>query len=271
MGKDDGTSVGHQAMTSVFDGVWRPDYEAPGPEEAPDVLSLAEGSYECRSCQPPYRVPADGSEHAVQGHPRFEMLSVDVVDDRTVRLIGRRGGAITYESTMVVAQDGNTMTETRTAAMPVGDAIMPIMTPLTGEVDGQRPVLFRMSAARVGSPTTGAHVLSGTWKVVELDLLNHDEDTTYRIVDDSVTMSDRMGRSYTARLDGSRAAYHGDPRFDGVSLRRVDERTIEESNLSRDTVMQVTRWRVDPDGTTMRVRFDDTHGHVMEQSGHRIR
>ena len=136
-----------------------------------------------------------------RGHPRFEMLSVDVVDDRTVRLIGRRGGAISYESTMVVAQDGNTMTETRTAAMPVGDAIMPIMTPLTGEVDGQRPVLFRMSAARVGSPTTGAHVLSGTWKVVELDLLNHDEDTTYRIVDDSVTMSDRMGRSYTARLE----------------------------------------------------------------------
>jgi hypothetical protein len=171
---------------------------------------------------------------------------------------------------MVVASDADSMSETRTAAMIVGDVIVPIMTPMAGEADGRRPVLFRMTAARIGSPTAGAHLLSGTWKVVELDLLNHDEDTTYRIVDDSLTMSDRMGRSYTARLDGSIAPYHGDPRFTGVSLRRIDERTIEESNLSGDTVVQVTRWRVNADGRTMHVRFDDTHGHVMEQTGHKI-
>jgi hypothetical protein len=257
-------------MKSGFDGTWRPDYEAPGPGETPDVLSLADGIYECQSCLPPYRVAADGREHAIEAHPRFETLSVIVVDDRTVRLVGRRSGAISYESTMVVASDADSMSETRTAAMIVGDVIVPIMTPMAGEADGRRPVLFRMTAARIGSPTAGAHLLSGTWKVVELDLLNHDEDTTYRIVDDSLTMSDRMGRSYTARLDGSIAPYHGDPRFTGVSLRRIDERTIEESNLSGDTVVQVTRWRVNADGRTMHVRFDDTHGHVMEQTGHKI-
>jgi hypothetical protein len=257
-------------MNSVFDGTWRPNY-APGPDELPDVLSLADGIYECHSCQPPYRLAADGREHSIDGHPRFETLSVTVVDDRTVRTIGRRGGAITFESMMVVDPSGNAMTETRTAAMRVGEVVVPIMAPLVGGADSERrPVLFQFSSARIGSPTSGAHLLTGSWRVVELDLLNHDEDTIYGIADDSLTMSDRLGRSYTARLDGSIAPYLGDPRFDRVSLRRIDERTIEESNLKGDAVIQVTRWRVDPDGITMHVRFDDTNGHVMEQTGHRL-
>lgn len=260
------------ALRSVFDGTWRPNYEPPGPDEPPDVLTLAEGIYECHSCHPPYRVAADGRRHAVEGHPRFETLSVEVIDDRTVRVIGRRRGAMSYESTMVVAPDGNTMAETRTAAVPVEGVLVPMMAPLAGAPDGgARPVLFRISAARIGPATAGAHLLSGSWKAVELDLLNHDEDTTYRIVDDSLTMSDQMGRSYTAWLDGAIAPYHGDPRFSGVSLRRIDERTVEETNLSGDTVVQVTRWQVDPDATTMHVRFDDTRGHVMEQTGHKLR
>ena len=53
-------------------------------------------------------------------------------------------------------------------------------------------------------------------------------------------------------------------------MRAIDERTIEESNLDGDAVVQVTRWQIDPDGRTMHVRFDDTHGHVMEQTGHRL-
>ena len=91
-----------QALKSIFDGTWRPHYEPPGPEAMPDVLSLAGGIYECHSCHPPYRVAADATEHVVEGNPRFETLAVTVVDDRTVRLVGRRSGAIAYESTMVV-------------------------------------------------------------------------------------------------------------------------------------------------------------------------
>jgi hypothetical protein len=72
------------------------------------------------------------------------------------------------------------------------------------------------------------------------------------------------------RGDGAVAPYLGDSRFTGVSVRRIDERTIEESDLSGDAVVQVTRWQVDPDGRTMHVRFDDTHGHVTEQTGHKL-
>jgi hypothetical protein len=263
MNSNNARATGPTTVKSVFDGIWRPHYEPPGPEEMPDIVSLAGGIYECHSCRPPYRVAADGQEHPVEANPRFETLAISVVDDWTVTKVGRRQGAVVFESTTIVAPDGLTTTETRTAATMVGQR--------PGSDHVERPVLFGIRSARVGPATADAHLVSGTWRVVELDLINHDEDTTYRVVDDSLTMSDRIGRSYTAGFDGTVAPYLGDPRFTGVSVRLVDDRTIEESNYTGDEVVQVTRWRVDPDGTTMHVRFDDTHGHVMEQTGHKLR
>jgi len=258
-------------LSTAFDGTWRPNYGPPGPEAEPDVLSLAGGMYECHSCHPPYRVPADGREHGVEGHPRFDTIAITVIDDRTVRSVGRRGGVAVFESTSIVAADGQSRSETWTAAMQVDGVVVPLTVPLTSTPDGRgRPVLFAASAIRIGSALVGAHLLSGSWKVVEMDLLDHDEDTTYRIADGSLTMTDKLGRSYTARLDGTVAPYHGDPRFTGLSLKVIDERTLEESNLKDEVILQVTRWQVDPDDRTMHVRFDDMHGHVMEQAGHKL-
>lgn len=258
-------------MTSVFDGTWRPHYEPPGSEQEPEVLSLADGIFECSTCHPPLRMPADGQDHIVEPHPRFETLAVTVVDDRTVRQVGRRRGAVVFESTTVVAADGDTKTEKYSGAMRVGGELVPMMSPLVARAGvATRPVLFGVAARRVGAPTPGAHLLSGAWKVVEIDLIDHDEDTDYRVADGILTMSDRLGRSFRARLDGTVAPYFGDPRFTGVSVRLIDDHTIEESDLSHETVLQVTRWSVDPDGTTMHVRFDDTKGQVMEQTGHKL-
>ena len=203
------------APESIFDGTWRPHYEPPGPDELPDVLSLAGGIFECHSCRPPYRVAADGAEHAVEGNPRFETLAVTVVDDRTVRLVGRRGGASRRTSRRwSLAPTATTMTETRTAAKQVGASWCRSCDPgRRGRRPDRDPSCSASPPPASDRPTAGAHLLSGTWKVVELDLLNHDEDTTYRIADGSLAMSDRMGRSFTARLDGSIAPYVGDPRF----------------------------------------------------------
>lgn len=238
---------------SIFDGTWRPDPQRSGPEAMPDVLSLSDGIFECHSCQPPYRVPADGEDHVVDGNPRFDTLAVTVVDDRTVLRVGRRNGAVVVESRTVVAADGGDKWETQT---------------LTGP--GPRPIDVAIHATRVEPAPAGAHPLSGGWKVIEADLVNHDEDTTYLIADGTLTMRDKMGRSFTAKLDGTVAPYVGDPRYSAVSVRWIDERTIEESDINGDAVVLIMRWRVGSDGRTMHVRFDDTRGHVMEQTGHKL-
>jgi hypothetical protein len=259
-----------QRMGSVFDGTWRPDYGPPGPDAPPAVYSLADGEFECGTCQPQLRVPADGQSHPVGDNPHFDSIAVTVVNDRTVRQVGRRRGAVVYESETVIDAGGNTRSETRTASMEVDGELVSIPSAASGDASGPGPALFRFEFERLGLPEAGAHLLTGSWRMTAFDLLNHDEDTTYRIVDGQLSMTDRMGRSFRAPLDGTVVPYLGDARFTGVSVRQLDERTIEESNLSGQRVVQVARWTVDADGRTMHVRFDDGHGHVMEQSGHRL-
>jgi hypothetical protein len=84
------------------------------------------------------------------------------------------------------------------------------------------------------------------------------------------SMSDHMGRSFSAKLDGSDATYNGSTEFDSVSLKKVDDNTIEESEKKDGKVVKISRWTVASDGKTIHVRFDDTHGHVQEQDGHKV-
>ena len=94
-------------------------------------------------------------------------------------------------------------------------------------------------------------------RLLEADLTNHDEDTTYRISGNVLSMSDRMGRSFTVPLNGPDAPYAGDPSFDRVAVKLIDSRTLEESDSKDGKVAKVTRWSIDPNGTTIHARFDD--------------
>lgn len=238
---------------SLFDGTWRPDPQRPRPGEPPEELLLSDEFFACLTCDPPYQLPADGRDHALDGHPRLDVLAITVVDERTVRRIGRRAGLTVLESTSVIDTDGSDRVDTRNVVQSNG-----------------RLIVLATRWRRVGPPPAGAHLLSGRWSEIETDMVNHDEDTTYRIVDGALEMRDRWGRSFRAPLDGTVAPYVGDARFTGVSVRWLDGRTIEESDHSGDAVVFVAQWHVNEDGDTMHVRFDDTKGHVMEQSGHRL-
>lgn len=237
---------------SIFHGTWRPDPQRSNPTQKTDLLVLTNGTYSCKSCTPPYEVKADGVDQPIKGNPRYDSISVKVIDSRTLIRTAKREGK-TVAATTIISADGNTMTETRTIS-----GVLP------------RPVEMASRSARVASGPAGSHLVSGEWRLVEADLPNHEEDTTYKISGDTLTMSDRLGRSFSAKLDGTDAPYNGDPRFTSVSINLIDRKTIEESDKNQDKIVLVTRWAVDPDGTTMHVRFDDTQGHVQEQTGHKI-
>jgi hypothetical protein len=248
------TIVSPTMARSPFDGTWRPDPQRPDPSRAADIIQLSNGEYQCQSCKPPYHVKADGIEHPISGNPRFDSLSIQLVDDRHIVKIAKRNGMTVVESRAEVSADGQTMTERQILA----DA-------------GPRPVDFTSHSTRIAPGPAGSERISGSWRLVEADLTNHDEDTDYLVSDGFLTMSDRMGRSFKAKLDGTDAPYHGDSQFTSVSVKQIDARTIEETDKSEGKVAKITRWTVDPDGKTIHVRFDDTHGHVQEQDGHKIR
>lgn len=238
---------------SPFVGTWRPDPQRPNPGRPSDLIRLSDDEYECQSCKPPYRVKADGIGHPISGNPRFDSLAVQVVDDRTVTRVAKRHGTTVIESRVEVSADGQTLTERQI---------------LSGV--GPRPVDLTIRSSRTAPGPAGSHRVSGSWHVVEADLTNHDEDTDFLVSDGFLSMSDRLGRSFTAKLDGTEAPYDGDPEFTSVSVRQIDAHMIEETDKNAGKTVKITRWNVDPDGKTIHVQFDDGHGHVQHQNGHKI-
>jgi hypothetical protein len=79
-----------------------------------------------------------------------------------------------------------------------------------------------------------------------------------------------MGRSFAAKLDGTEAPYKGSDEFTTVTLKEIDDHTIEESDRRGGKVVKISLWSISHDGMTMHVRFDNTQGYVQEQTGHKV-
>lgn len=237
---------------SAFNGTWRPDPQKPT-HEKPEVVVLTHSEYDCQSCTPPYKVKVDGHDQPVAGDPHFDTLMITVIDDRSIAKTAKRGGTVSVYSKETVAADGASKTEVQTLL-------------------GMAPVAIELTAkfSRVSAGPPGTHPVSGTWQMTELDVSNHAEDTTFKVSGGALSMTDPMGRSFTASLDGTRAPYKGSDEFDRVSLKLIDARTLEESDFKGGKLVKISRWALAPDGQTMHARFDDMHGHIQEQDGRKI-
>ena len=66
-------------------------------------------------------------------------------------------------------------------------------------------------------------------------------------------MSTPTGESYTARLDGKDYPVKGAYGWDSVSLKRLDDSTIEETDKRNGKVVEVVKMTVSPDGKKMTV------------------
>jgi hypothetical protein len=238
---------------NAFDGTWRPDPQRPSRPKT-EVAVLVNSQYECPSCTPPYAAKADGHDQPIQGNPYFDTINIAIVDDRTITKTGKKDGRVIADTKVTVSADGATKTEVQT-------------------IIGMAPVPVELTSifSRISRGEPGSHPISGGWQMTEMDVSNHVEDTTFKASGGALSMSDRMGRSFSAKFDGTPAPYKGSNEFDAVILKLVDERTLEESDLNNGKVVKISRWSLSPDGQTIHARFDDLHGRIQEQDGHRVR
>ena len=238
---------------SAFDGTWRPDPQRPRHPKT-EIAGLINGEYECPTCSPPYTAKADGHDQPLQGNPYFDTISIAIVDDHTITKTGKKDGKVIADTKVTVSANGATKTEVQT-------------------IMGMAPVPVELTSkfARISTGKPGSHPVSGGWQMTEMDVSNHVEDTSFKMSGGALAVIDRMGRSFTAKLDGTQAPYKGSAEFNGVSLKLIDERTIEESDLRDGKVVKISRWALSPDGQTLHARFDDLHGHIQEQDGHKVK
>jgi len=226
---------------SPFDGTWKVDLSKTKLPKKPDVFLLQNGTYECKSCNPPVSVKADGTFQAISGDPYRDMLMVKAVDDKHVEMASQKGGKDVGKATRTVSDDGNSMTIAWTY----------YGNPAGGPVSGTDHM------KRVAKGPAGANAISGSWRDEKADVATADALTfSFKSGGDSLSYSTPTGQSYTAKVDGTETPYVGDPGTTSVSLKRIGD-SIEETDKRDGKVMSVAKLTVAADGKTMTIDVDD--------------
>jgi hypothetical protein len=226
------------AAQSPFDGTWKIDTNASPPSTVRYDYLLQNGTYRCASCDPPVEIKADGLDHKVTGQPCYDTVSVKVVDKSMIAETDKRNGRTVGSQMMRVSFDGNTATVDWTESCSAsGDAV-------TG-----KDILSRL---REGPD--GAHAISGSWKISKrINRSQNSLEITLKLERGTFSFTDPTDQHYTAKLDGTETPFMGGLSTTMVSVKRVNDNTIEETDRRDGKVVEVTRFVVSADGKTLNI------------------
>jgi hypothetical protein len=229
------------ASAGPFDGTWVAKIDTFKTTGKPDTFLVADGMYECGACYPGLKIKADGTDQKVTGHAYYDTASAKVIDARRVQSNTHLAGKLVGERTFTVATDGKTMSEEFIS------------------YEGANPSKGKLFFARVAAGPAGSHALSGSWQVQEngnslsADLLT----VTFAQMPDGLKMNTPTGQSYDAKFDGKDYPMAGDPGKTMVALKRVDAKTIQETDSRGGKVTDIYLYKVSADGKSMHVVDDD--------------
>jgi hypothetical protein len=114
-----------------------------------------------------------------------------------------------------------------------------------------KSVETEVTLTRTDKGPAGANDTSGSWQVNKVVESDTGLMTTYKWAGDELSMSQPTGENYSAKLDGKDYPYQGSYAYDSVSLKRIDDHTIEATNKRDGKVISVSRISVSPDGKTL--------------------
>lgn len=238
---------------SAFNGTWKTDTSSIKSSGEPLVIHLKDGLYQNNS-HPPIKIKADGADHAVTGHPGYDSVAIEVVNDHTIKQTEKRDGKVVSVMTVAVAPDGKTANYEFTSYTSTGTA--------TG----------KGVAERVAKGAPGSNAVAGTWKFGHMESASANGLTsTYKVDGNDISYSDPTGSAYTAKIDGKAVPYTSGMGVSGitVAVKREGKDSLRETwyrdgkETSHDTLT------VSVDGKTMKTTYRDlvehTHGSSMAQ------
>jgi hypothetical protein len=229
---------------SPFNGTWMTKLDTAKLPTKPDEYSLQNNMYECLTCVPKISVKADGSDQKVTGHPYFDTVAVKVVNGSSVEIIEKKDGRVMYTDNATVSSDGKTLNEK------------------ISDTTGSQPVNVEATSTRVKPGLPSSHALSGAWRTEKFNSVSSNGLTvTYQETGNGLKMSDPNGNSYDAKFDGKDYPINGDPGHTMVSVKRLGDRTIEETDKRDGKVVGIYRMTISPDGKSIQAEYDDKqHG-----------
>ena len=229
-----GVLTAASAAQSPFDGTWKTNMAQAKFSPKPNVFYISQGWYHCVSCNPAFDAKADGTDQAVSGLS-YDSISVKEVDPNTIAVVAKKGGKVDFEQTRTVSADGKQLIVKTTSHAMNSDQI----------------VTAEATAKRVGIKPSGVHATSGQWEISKVSQSENGLLTTYKTNGDEITMTTPTGESFTAKFDGQDYPVKGTYGYDAVSLKKLDDHTIEETDKRGGKIVEVTKMTVT--GKTMKI------------------
>lgn len=161
--------------------------------------------------------------------------------DHEIKITAKKNGDVVGKETLSISPDGKTLTWEFWSSAQAGSA----------------PVKGSSVETRVADGPPGSHLISGAWVGKQLALSDNAALVTYKISGNELQMTNPMGQSFTAQLDGTEAVYKGDPGTSHVRVKLIGTDTLEETDLRDGTVLSVSRMTVAKDGKTATVVSED--------------
>lgn len=230
---------------SAFDGTWKTRLDSVKITGKPEVISIVNGTYTytCSICRSEIKIPADGVDHSITGDPYDDTLAVTIVDANTTRSTWKLAGKITDVTTMTVSADGSTLTGSFT------------------DYHDAKPASGTYTEKRVAAAPPGAHAVSGSWRMERINGGNEALTiVSYEMSVDGFRMKAMNGVSYDARFDGEEYPVVGDPGHTTVTLRRIDDHSVQETDRRKGKVVDEIHLVAAKDGKTIEVEDRDLVG-----------
>lgn len=227
---------------SALDGTWKLRPDSLKTTGKPESRLVANGMYSCSSCVPAIeKLPADGAYHKVTGHPYYDEVRVTVVSPTVIELATQRGGKPASVTIFTVSADGDTLSGKFT------------------DYSGSAPATGSFTEQRSGPAPAGAHATSGSWMPGTLSNANDALSiVVYAMTPDGFSMKSN-GQSYEAKFDGKQVAVTGDPGGTRVSLKKIDDHTVQETDYRQGKV--VDEIHLGASGNTLQLTDKDlAHG-----------
>jgi hypothetical protein len=228
-----GVVASAETTDEAFTGRWRIDTTSITGDTKPTVFSVRDGVFTRDDNK---AVKADRRLHLVPSDGYVDEQSILIESDHVIREIDKVRGKLAYTVDYVLSPDGNTLTwHVASFTGPDGQAVK-------GETVQRR----------IGSPSKGAHLISGTWKRVSVTADSR-QDMILKLHGNRFSSRTDSGSGFDAIIGGDPVKLDGDN--SGVRAQITSPRPdlIVETDLSaRGTVDDVFSLELMPDQKTIR-------------------
>jgi hypothetical protein len=228
---------------SAFDGTWKARADSVQVTGKPEVFEISNGMYDCKSCAPPYKIKADGTDQPVAGHAYLDHQAVRVLSPSSIEFTDKQSGKVMNTTSEALSADGSKLIGKFTSN------------------SGEKPVTGSFTEKRVGPAPAGALPISGSWIQDSLsDMTDSGLTETLQSTPNGLKMTTN-GQTTDAKFDGKEYPTVGDPGKTMVTLKKISDTQIEETDRRGGKVFDIVLWTIAADGKSINlVDTDPVHG-----------